>query len=209
MLSSSTRFSPVAVEPGEITKLLIAMREGRREAVNDLLRIVYDQLRAVAHRRLSHGADRTINTTTLVHEAYLKLFDQSQLHWNDRKHFFAVAATAMRQVVVDQARRRQARKRGGEGLLRVNLDPTALVVDDQAEEIMALNQALSRLSRIDERLALIVELRFFGGLSVAEVAEALEMSERTVKREWRKARALLHEALSPMDWNDGGKAASG
>jgi RNA polymerase sigma factor (TIGR02999 family) len=167
----------VAVEPGEITKLLIAMREGRREAVNDLLRIVYDQLRAVAHRRLSHGADRTINTTTLVHEAYLKLFDQSQLHWNDRKHFFAVAATAMRQVVVDQARRRQARKRGGEGLLRVNLDPTALVVDDQAEEIMALNQALSRLSRIDERLALIVELRFFGGLSVAEVA-ALEADLR-------------------------------
>ena len=158
---------------------------------------------AVAHRRLSQGPDRTINTTTLVHEAYLKLFDRSRLHWNDRRHFFSVAATAMRQIVVDQARRRQAQKRGGEGLrviLDPILDPTALAVDDQAEAILALNEALSHLSKVDERLALIVELRFFGGLSGAEVAEALEVSERTVKREWRKARALLHEALSPRGW---------
>jgi RNA polymerase sigma factor (TIGR02999 family) len=188
----------VQVETGEITKLLIAMREGRREAVDDLLPLVYEQLRAVAHRRLSAGPDRLINTTTLVHEAYLKLFDRSRLSWKDRQHFFAVAATAMRHVVVDQARRRQARKRGGESR-RVDLDPTALALDDQAEEILALNEALFRLSRMNQRLALIVELRFFGGLTEVEVAEALELSERTIKREWRKARALLHEALRPKD----------
>jgi RNA polymerase sigma factor (TIGR02999 family) len=172
------------------------MREGKTEAANDLVPLVYEQLRAVARRRVPRGPGRTLNTTTLVHEAYLKLFDRSQLSWNDRHHFFAVAATAMRQVVVDQARRRQAQKRGGKSLPAA-LDPTALAVDDQAEEILALNEALLRLSKLDERLARIVELRFFGGLSVAEVAEALDTSERTVKRDWRKARALLHEVLFP------------
>jgi RNA polymerase sigma factor (TIGR02999 family) len=113
----------------------------------------------------------------------------------------------MRQVVVDRARRRQAQKRGGE-YLRVDLDPTALALDDQAEEILALNEALFRLAKVDERLAQIVELRFFGGLSVVEVAEALETSEQTIKREWRKARALLHETLSPKVWDDGGRSRS-
>ena len=153
----------MAVNEGEITRLLVAMRDGKREAVDQLLPLIYEQLRARTH-----------------------------LNWKDRNHFFAVAATAMRQVLVDQARRRQARKRGR---VRVTLDPTALAVDDHAAEIIALNEALSHLFQIDKRLGLIAELRFFGGLSGPEVAEALGMSERTLWREWRKARALLHDAL--------------
>ena len=164
----------------EITEFLLAIREGRREVVNDLLPLVYDQLRAMAHRRHSPGGDHTLDTTALVHEAYLKLFDQSRLGWNDRKHFFSVAAMAMRQIVVDEARRRLSQKRGGDRK-RVDLDSAQLAIDDQATEIVALHDALSRLSKLDEHLARIVELRFFGGLSVREVAEAMESSERTYR----------------------------
>jgi RNA polymerase sigma factor (TIGR02999 family) len=153
----------------------------------------------MAHRRLSPGArDLTLDTTALVHEAYVRLFDRSRLDWQDRRHFFSVAAMAMRQIIVDHARRRSAHKRGGD-LRRVELDSNQLAVDDQAEEILALNDALSRLAKLDERLARVVELRFFAGLSVLEVAEVMETSERTVKRDWRKACALLYQALAPEE----------
>ena len=181
----------------DITRLLISLREGSRDALHDLLPLVYDELRAMARRRLSgQPGDQTLGTTALVHEAYLKLIDQTRLSINDRKHFFAVAAMAMRQIVVDHARRRRALKRGGAGRRRVDLESTELAVDARAEEIVALDEALTRLTALDERLARVVELRFFGGLSVDETAEVLEVDPRTVKRDWRKARALLHQDLA-------------
>jgi len=180
----------------DITLILRTLREGRNEAIGDLLPLVYAELRAIARRHLaSGGRDATLDTSALVHDAYLKLFDRSQLDWQDRRHFFSVAAIAMRQIIVDRARKRSTRKRGG-GLARVDLDAANVAIDEQADDIMALNEALTRLVRIDERLGRIVELRFFGGLSVDEVAEVMEMSERTVKRDWRKARALLYQSLT-------------
>jgi RNA polymerase sigma factor (TIGR02999 family) len=179
-----------------ITRILHDLRNGASGAVEALLPLVYYELRAMAHRRLAPGGrDVTLDTTALVHEAYVRLFDRSRLEWTDRRHFFSVAAIAMRQIVVDHARRRSAAKRGGD-LRRVDLDSTNLAVDAQAEEIVALNDALSRLARLDERLARVVELRFFAGLSVQEVAEVMETSERTVKRDWRKACTLLYQAIT-------------
>lgn len=180
----------------QITQLLIALRGGQRQALNDLLPLVYDQLLVMAHHKLGR-ADRaaTLDTVSLVHEAYLKLFDSTKLEWNDRKHFFAVVAMAMRQIVVDQARRRASRKRGGD-LKRVELNATALAIDEQAEELVALDQALTQLSRLDERLARVVELKFFFGFSTAEVADALGIAERTVERDWRTARAVLLQAMA-------------
>jgi len=180
----------------DITQILRDLRGGKSGAVEALLPLVYVELHAMAHRRLSPGArDVTLDTTALVHEAYLRLFDRSQLDWKDRQHFFSVAAIAMRQIIVDHARKRSAEKRGGQ-LKRVDLDASQLALEDQAEEILALNEALSRLALLDERLARVVELRFFAGLSVEEVAEVMETSERTVKRDWRKASALLYQSMT-------------
>jgi RNA polymerase sigma factor (TIGR02999 family) len=184
--------------PGDITSLLIDVRDGKRQAVDALLPLVYEHLRAVAHRRLAVGRSTGLDTTDLVHEAYLKLFDQTRLSVHDRRHFFAVAAMAMRQVLVDQARRRAAHKRGG-GAQHVELEAAQVSVESRAEEILSLDEALRRLTEVDERLARVVELRFFGGLSVEEVADVLEVDPRTVKRDWRKARALLYRDLTPPD----------
>ena len=179
----------------EITQLLIALRQGRRNALNGLLPLIYEQLHAMAHHRLGTGPRGvTLDTTALVHDAYLKLFDRSQLVWNDRKHFFAVAAMAMRQIVVDEARRRRSPKHGGD-LKRVDLDASSLALDEQSAELLALDQALAELARLDERMARVVEMHFFGGFSLSEVAEALGVSERTVDRDWRRARAALYQAI--------------
>ena len=180
----------------DITQILRDLRGGKHGAAEALLPLVYAELRAMAHRRLSPGArDVTLDTTALVHEAYLRLFDKSVLDWKDRGHFFSVAAIAMRQIVVDHARKRSAAKRGG-GLERIDLDSSRLALEQQGEEILALNDALSRLAQLDERLARVVELRFFAGLSVEEVAQVLDTSERTVKRDWRKASALLYQSMT-------------
>jgi RNA polymerase sigma factor (TIGR02999 family) len=178
---------------GDVTRLLIELREGRREAADALLPLVYEPLRELARRRVA-GPGQTLSATALVHEAYLKLFDQTRLQLNDRRHFFAVAALAMRQIVVDHARRHGALKRGG-GFRRLDLEAADLPVEDRASEILSLDQALRRLNEVDGRLARVVELRFFGGLSVEETAEVLEVDPRTVKRDWRKARALLYRSL--------------
>jgi RNA polymerase sigma factor (TIGR02999 family) len=178
----------------EITELLISIREGDRGALDRLVPLVYRQLHAMAGRALSsQRREETLDTTALVHEAYLKI--QEQLTLQDRRHFFAVAATAMRQIVIDHARRRQARKHGG-GLKRVDLDTVGIAATDSAEELLALDEALSRLSELDDRAARVVELRFFGGLSVDETAEVLDIDPRTVDRDWRKAKAFLQAALS-------------
>jgi len=170
-------------------------RNSRRDSLDRLLPVVYEELRAIAHRHLAkHGPGGSLATTGLVHEAYLKLVDQSQAEWRDRAHFFALSSVAMRHVLVDQARARAALKRGG---MRtpVALDEEAIAVDDSAETLMAIDDALDRLAAVEPRLARVVECRFFGGLSEREIAEALGVTERTVERDWVKARMLLRRAL--------------
>jgi RNA polymerase sigma factor (TIGR02999 family) len=179
----------------EITRLLVSYRDGDRAAFDRLLSLVYQDLHAMAHRALgSAQGDPTLDTTALVHEAYLKLHRFGGIAPRDRGHFFAVAAVAMRQLVVDAARRRMARKRGGD-LRRVDLDVTMLPLREDPERVLALDEALTHLSTLHERLGRVVELRYFGGLSVEETAEVLAIDPRTVKRDWRKARAILYAAL--------------
>jgi RNA polymerase sigma factor (TIGR02999 family) len=175
--------------------LLDGLRSSRRDSLDRLLPAVYEELRAIAHRHLAkHGRAGSLATTGLVHEAYLKLVDQSRAEWRDRAHFFALSSVAMRHVLVDQARARAALKRGGPGT-RVTLDEEAIALDDSAETLMAIDDALERLAAVEPRLAKVVECRFFAGLSEREIAETLGVTERTVERDWVKARMLLYRAL--------------
>jgi RNA polymerase sigma factor (TIGR02999 family) len=180
---------------GEITRLLVSWRGGDRAAFDRLFDLVYEELRVLAHRQARGGSDLSFNTTAVLHEAYLKLVDQPRVEVRDRHHFFALASRAMRHILVDQARRRGAAKRGGSAEVTLPEDPAA-PVQAQAEEVLAVDQALGRLEALDPRLGRIVEMRFFGGLSVEETAEALEISPRTVKRDWQKARAFLYRELA-------------
>ena len=171
-----------------------AQREGR-DVFDELLPLVYDELRQMAHRHLAREhRQRTLNTTGLVHEAYLKLVDQSRAPVKSRGYFFAAVARAMRQVLVDAARRRGRLKRG-EGEAPLNLDDFQVAVDDFAAEVHDLDEALEGLATHFPRQARVVECRFFGGLSVEETAEALELAPRTVKRDWALARAWLYRKL--------------
>jgi RNA polymerase sigma factor (TIGR02999 family) len=182
-------------DPEAITGLLVAMSDGDRSAINRLFPVVYAELRALAHRQLGRmRRGKTLQTTALVHEAYLKLLGAARPEWRDRRHFFAVASRAMRQITVDYARTRAAQKRGG-NLPALSLDEEQLPVVDRAHELVLLDGALTALESESERLARVVELRFFGGLSVEETAAVMDLSERTVKREWQKARAYLFDAL--------------
>lgn len=178
----------------DVTELLAAWRDGDREAIRELMPLVYDELRALARRQAAGGSE-TLRTTALVHETYLKLARHSRLAVQDRRHFFALAARAMRQLVVDHARRRTAAKRGG-AAGALPLDDAHIPLQARAAEIVALDAALDRLASLDDSLSRVVELRFFAGLSVEETADVLGCSPRTVKREWRKARALLHADLA-------------
>jgi RNA polymerase sigma factor (TIGR02999 family) len=172
----------------EVTRLLAAARSGDGKALDALYPIVYEDLRGVAHRALSGGRPGdTLDTTALVHEAYIKLHGSAAFLPQDRRHFFAIAARAMRQIVVDHAR-------GGE-FQRVDLDAATIAGDDSGAALLALEDALQKLGELDERLARVVELRFFGGLTVEETAEVLDVDPRTVKRDWRKARAILYLTL--------------
>lgn len=185
-----------ASSPGDVTALIDALRSGDVASLDRLFALLYAELRSRAHWQLeSGGGGATLNTTALVHEAYLKLAGASGLDVADRQHFFRLAARAMRQVIVDRARRRLADKRGGSAR-RVDLNPETLAVDESAAEFLALDEALVRLESHDGELARIVDLRFFGGLSVEETAQLLQLSERTVKRRWRTARAILHRELA-------------
>ncbi|MEZ5317172.1 MAG: ECF-type sigma factor [Vicinamibacterales bacterium] len=179
----------------DVTELLHAHREGRPEAFDRLLPLVYQDLRRAARsqrRRLRAGD--TLDTTALVHEAYLRLVDQTRADWKDRGHFMAVSATAMRQILIDHARERLRLKRGGD-LQRADVDVDALGVADDAEQLLDLDRALTRLAAVDPRQVRVVECRYFAGLSEAETAEALGISLRTAQREWLKARAWLRQAL--------------
>jgi RNA polymerase sigma factor (TIGR02999 family) len=179
---------------GEITRHLLAAREGDRESFDRLFELVYPQLRALAHRELgSRPPTPTLGTTALVHEAYLKFVDQTQVDWRDRGHFFAAASRALRHIVVDHVRRQRAAKRGGEMPAPLLNDPPA--AGPAIEDVIAIDEALRRLENVSPRLVQVVEMCFFAGLGASEAAEALQVSERTVKRDWRKAKLLLFTVL--------------
>ena len=179
------------------TAILAELQSGASEPLDRLVPIVYAELRAIAHRQLAIGGrGGTLATTALVHEAYIKLVDQSQAQWRDRTHFFAVAALAMRHVLVDRAKARRRLKRGGDQH-HVSLDEENIGADDQPDALLELDEALTRLAAFDPRLARVVEYRFFGGLTEQEIAQAMGVTRRTVQRDWTKARALLHRALVP------------
>jgi len=185
---------PMPDRSPSVTRLIAAVRAGEKDAMDRLFEVVYEDLKRRAHAQLS-GAGQTLDTTALVHEAYLKLSDSARPDWADRQHFFRVAARAMRHIVIDRARSRLTAKRGG-GQAPLDLDRVELGADSAAEQMVALDDALSRLAGQDPRLGAVVELRFFGGLTVEETARSLDISERTVKRDWRLARAFLHDMLS-------------
>lgn len=181
---------------GEITELLQACSSGEPEALDRLMPLVYDDLRAIAHRRLRlERSDHTLNTTAVVHEAYLKLVDQATATWRDRAHFFAVSARVMRHLLIDHARERKADKRGG-GAIHIPLDERLVGEQGSTIELLALDEALTALGRHDDRLEQVVECRFFGGMTMKETAETLGVSLSTTERHWRRARAYLYEALS-------------
>jgi RNA polymerase sigma factor (TIGR02999 family) len=182
-------------ETEDIARLLAAVRRGDPGALNALFSRVYEPLLALSreHRRRWEG-DFTLDTTALVHEAYLKLARHDAVDWKDRAHFFAVASSAMRQILVNYAERRRTQKRGG-GVELVPLDEVNPVSPDVAEELLVLNDALSRLERIEPRRCRVVECRFFAGLAIHETAEALGVSEATVKRDWALASAWLRREV--------------
>ena len=178
----------------DVTILLDRAQAGEVDARERLVALVYDELRSLARRqRGRHSGSATINTTALVHEAYEKLARRDQ-GWADRQHFFRVAARAMRDVLVDYARAQRTAKRGG-GARDLSFDDRWMIPDDRIEEVLGLDEALARLAQLDARRSEIVELRYFVGLTIAEVAEVLGISEATVKRDWMVARAWLHREL--------------
>ena len=175
--------------------VLTELRSGKHGALDQLIPLLYNELRAIAHRQLSLRAPGgTLSTTALVHEAYLKLVDQSHADWRDRAHFLAVASLAMRHVLVDRAKARSAQKRGGDRR-RITLDDAHIAVDDQPDALLQLDEAMTWLAELEPRLARVVECRFFGGLTEEEIAEALGVTVRTVQRDWAKARMLLQRQL--------------
>jgi len=185
----------VVSTPGEVTQLLVSVRAGDESALNKLLPLVYDELRKIASSYLSQEhSERTIQTSDLVHEAYLRLAE-ADVSWQNRAHFFGIAARSMRQILVDYARRRHADKRGG-GKTRVSLQESIVVMDEDFSRLLMLDDALKRLEQIDPRLCRVVELRYFSGLTVKETAEVLSVSTRTVENDWNLAKAWLFRTMS-------------
>ena len=188
------RLPDTSEQPTSITELLDDLRGGRREAFDQILPLVYQELRRAARRELAVRPSDTLSTTALVHELYLKFSRAQRADWRNRSHFLSVAAVAMRHILVDRARRRTAEKRGGPQR-QVTLDDNLIAADSQAESLLELHEALDQLALLDPRLARVVECRFFGGMTEQETADALRVTERTVRRDWIKARALLYQAL--------------
>jgi RNA polymerase sigma factor (TIGR02999 family) len=178
---------------GEVTRLLGRLRSGDAGASDQLMPLIYDELRRIAGvqmRRERPG--HTLQSTAVVHEAYLRLMGEQDLDWQNRAHFFAIAAKTMRRVLLDYARQRRAGKRGGERAQKVDLEAALLIADDKLDDVVAMDELLGRLQEMDPQQARIVELRFFAGLNVEETAEVMGISETTVKREWRSAKAWIH-----------------
>ncbi|HSB08981.1 MAG TPA: sigma-70 family RNA polymerase sigma factor [Blastocatellia bacterium] len=182
--------------PGEVTQLLLSWNKGDKQALDHLIPLVETELRRLARRFMrSEREDHTLETSALINEAYVRLVDQSNVNWQDRSHFFAVAAQVMRHILIDHARKYQYAKRGG-GAEKVPLEEITNLFEQRAAELIAMDDALRDLATADPRKCQVVELRFFGGLSIEETAEVLGISPATVIREWRTARAWLHRAIS-------------
>ena len=184
-------------EVQNITRLLLAWNEGDREALDKLMPLVYEELHRQAARFLRRERpDHTLQTTGLIHEAYLKLIDQREVNWESRTHFFAIAANLMRRILVDYARSKNRAKRGGDAL-KLPLEEAALIAGkEKGVDLIALDEVLTRLEKIDKRQAQIVELRYFGDLTLEETAKALKISRTTVADDWAMARAWLHRELT-------------
>ncbi|HEV7394949.1 MAG TPA: sigma-70 family RNA polymerase sigma factor [Pyrinomonadaceae bacterium] len=179
-----------------VNRLLADWGDGNQQALEELLPLIYNELRRLAHNFLySERTGHTLQTTALVHEAYLKLSDQKSARWQNRAHFFAIAAQAMRRILIDSARSHAAEKRGG-AREKVSLDDAPEISSEPDKNLLALDEALNRLQEIDPQQGRIVELRYFGGLTIEETAEVTKLSPATIKREWTMARAWLHQKLS-------------
>jgi len=189
-----------ACSPNQISHLLQAWSGGNRAALDDLLPLVYDELHRQAHRFLRRERqNHTLQTTALIHEVYLKLVDQARVSWQNREHFFAVSANVMRQILVNYANARQRKKRGGSAE-KLDFDESLLIVVKKTDvDLLGLDEALTRLGKMDKQQEQIVELRYFGGLTIEETAEALGVSPATIKRDWRMTKAWLHRELSGKD----------
>jgi len=186
----------MAPSPQQVTQLLIAWGGGDQTARDELMPLVYEELRRLAHKYISRERPgHTLQTSALLNEAYLRLVDQKTIQWQDRAHFFGIAARLMRQVLVDYARKRQYAKRGGNAH-QVPLDEAMIVSEERAADVVALDDALKNLAESDPRQSQIVELRFFGGLSIEETAEVLAVSPGTVMRDWTLAKAWLRRAVT-------------
>ena len=181
----------------QVTKLLVELSGGNRLAVDELMPLIYQELKRIAGSQLrNERPGHTLQATGLVHEAYLKLVDQREVSWQNRAHFFGVAAQAMRRILLDYAKAKHRDKRGGK-MHHTSLDEALVVSRDRVSDLVAIDEALTRLEQLDARQAKVVELRFFGGLSVEETAEAMSISAPTVKREWAMAKAWLYQELAP------------
>ena len=184
-----------SVSPHRVTQLLAEWSHGDNAALTELTPLVYEELQRLAHHFMEgQRPDHTLQTTALVNEAYLRLADQTNPNWQSRAHFFAVAARAMRQILVSYARSNRAQKRGG-GAARIELDEAAILSPEQSKEIIDLHEALERLGTLDSRKAQVVELKFFGGLNYDEIAEVLKIARMTVRRDWEFAKAMAVREL--------------
>jgi RNA polymerase sigma-70 factor, ECF subfamily len=180
----------------EITQLLAEWSDGNQTALDKLYPLVYDELHRMARRYMKREQKgHTLQTTALINEAYVRLVDQTHVHWANRAHFFAISAQIMRRILIDHARRHAYAKRGG-GAERISLDETAMVAKERAPDLLVLDEALNRLAEIDPRRGQVVELRYFGGLNNEQIAGVLKISENTVTRDWNMARAWLYQELS-------------
>src|SRR5256886_8252736 len=188
-----------SASPKNVTQLLADWSHGKDSALSELTPLVYEELRRLAHHHMSgQRPDHTLQTTALVNEAYLRLADQTNLNWQSRAHFFAVAARGMRRILVSYARSNRAQKRGG-GAARIELDEAAILSPEQSKEIVDLHEALERLGTLDSRKAQVVELKYFGGLNYDEMAEVLKISRVTVRRDWEFAKVWLYTELHNVD----------
>jgi len=186
----------MASDSDNVTRLLIEWGDGNQQALEALVPLIYKELRNLAHNFLyRERPGHTLQTTALVHEAYLKLIDQNDARWQNRAHFFAIAAQAMRRILIDSARKHAAAKRGGPQA-ELSLDEVADIALEPDSNLLKLDEALNELAKIDPRQSRIVELRYFGGLTIEETAEVTSVSPATVKREWMMARAWLHQEIT-------------
>ena len=200
MLESRLMTMRADLAANDLTGLLIEWARGDKAALDQLTPLVYDEIRRIAHRYVQHEREgQTLQTTALVHEAYLRLAGSQRVDWQNRAHFFAVTAQVMRHILIDHARRRQYVKHGGE-MQRVSFDAVTreamMMSQPRASELLALDEALTELARLDPRKSRVVELRYFGGLSLEETADVLEVSAMTVRRDWRAAKAWLYKAVT-------------